>query len=130
MSVYVPYHKASRDYAKNLVKDCKTPLGKYRKIVNYVSRVFAYDYVRAVKVAQEGGKPDVARTWNTHMGICQDISSMTTGMLRAVGVNAVMCFGDADGQYHAWVEADIAGKHYRYDHDGKAKRYIVKHRFK
>lgn len=131
MSKYVPYHKESVQCAKEITKTCKTPLGKYRKIIAYMSRYFVYDYIRAVKILQPKQKktPDLDHLWKTHMGICLDTASMTTGMLRAVGVNAVLCFGHADGQYHAWVEATINGKRYRYDHDGKAKKYIVERTF-
>lgn len=130
MSKYLPFHKESRDYAKELVKGCKTPLGKYRKIISYVTRSFLYDYVRAIKIPKKGGLPDIEGCWQKHMGICLDIASMTTGMLQAVGIDATLCFGDADGQNHAWVESKIGGKKYRYDHDGKAKKYVVKHTFR
>lgn len=131
MSKYLPFHKESRECAKELVKDCKTDLGKFRKITNYVSRCFGYDYVRAIKIPKNGGwAPDIEGCWQKHMGICLDTASMTTGMLQAVGVNATLCFGDADGNYHAWVESIINGKKYRYDHDGKAKKYVVKHTYK
>ena len=130
MNPYLPYHKESREYAKELTKDAPSFLDKYKRIINYVSRIFRYDYIRAVKVPKKGGLPDLEGCWKKKMGICLDVSSMVTGMLKEVGVDATLCFGDADGRYHAWVESKIDGKLYRYDHDGKAKKYVTKYEFK
>ena len=129
MSKMVPYHEPSIIFAKEMTRDLKTPLEKYLKITNYITRTIRYDYVRAVTIPKKNGIPDVKRTWETKTGICLDTAALTTGMLRAVGINARMCFGRADKQNHAWVEADILGKKYRYDHDGKAKVYKVERTF-
>ena len=53
------------------------------------------------------------------MGICQDISSLVVIMLRAVGIKSYLCIGHADSTYHAWVQAYIGGKVYRYDHENR-----------
>ena len=108
MGSYIPYHKPSIDKAKEITKDAKTALEKYMIITKYVN-----------------SKPDIEHAWKWHMGICNDIAAMTTGMMRAVGIDAKMCVGPTDRTYHAWVEADIDGKHYRFDHRGKAKSYKV-----
>ena len=129
MSKYVPYHEASIAYAKELTHDLVTPLEKYRAITSHISRAIAYDYVRANLIPKKGGLPDVDRCWNLKMGICLDIAALTTGMLRAVGIKSYLCFGHTDKTYHAWVESEINGKKYRYDHDGKAKRYRVEKRY-
>ena len=129
MSRMVPFHEASIQCAKDLTKGAKSQLEKYNAITNYVDRVIRYDYVRAATIPKKNGTPDVNHVWNTHMGICMDTAALTTGMLRAVGIPARLCFGKADRQNHAWVEADVAGKHLRYDHDGKAKVYKVERKF-
>ena len=125
MGSYIPYHKPSIDKAKEITKDAKTALEKYKIITKYVNWHFVYDYIRAIKIAKNGAKPDIEHAWKWHMGICNDIAAMTTGMMRAVGIDAKMCVGPTDRTYHAWVEADIDGKHYRFDHRGKAKSYKV-----
>lgn len=132
MSKYLPYHKESREYAKTLTKDEKDPMKKYRMITDWVSKNFVYDYIRAAKIPKKGGLPDLEHIWTTKMGICLDTASMTTGMLKAVGLKAVLCFGYANKAWHAWVETTIDGKKYRYDHDaksGKTITYQTKYRF-
>lgn len=123
MSKYVPYHKPSVEYAKKLTADAKSAKEKFQKITAWATKSLSYDYIRAVTIPKTGGMPDVDRCWETRMGICFDIASMVTGMLRAVGVRAYLYTGKADGQNHAWVVAEIDGKKYRYDHSGKAKVY-------
>lgn len=123
-SKYIPYHKESVMKAKELVKDERDPLKKFEIVTHWVQKNFVYDFIRAVTIPKRGREfPDVDRCWKTHMGICMDIASMTTGMLRGIGVQAYMVYGYADRSYHAWVEATIKGKTYRFDHNGKAKKY-------
>lgn len=129
MSTMVPYYEPAAEKAKELTKGCTSQLMKYRIITEYVTRCFRYDYVRAILIPKKNGKPDVPRTWEKRMGICLDIASMTTGMLRAVCIKANMCTGKADGKNHAWVEAKVAGQKYIYDHDGKAKTYVTQYRY-
>lgn len=128
---WVPYHEQSEAKALELVRGKTTETAKYRAITAWVSRCFGYDYIRAVKVAKKKGVyPDVERCWKLHMGICQDIASMTVGMLRAVGIRSALCIGKAGGQgYHAWVESNVDGKVLRYDYSGEAKEYNVERRY-
>ena len=122
---YVPYHAESAEYAKKLTTCAKNPQEKYLIITKWVSKHITYDYIRAITIPKYGKEiPDVERCWKKQMGICMDIASLTTGMLRSVGVNANLIFGRADGQSHAWVEAVIGNKRYRYDHGRKVKKYI------
>ena len=130
MGRFTPYHKASTDYAKELTKDIQDPLERFKTISKWVSRHITYDYIKAITVPKKGKEvPDLERTWVKRRGICLDIASLATGMMRAVGINAQLIFGYADRKYHAWVEADIDGKRYRYDHDGKAKEYVCKYKY-
>lgn len=127
----IPYHKESVQKAKELTSHISSPLSKFRVITKYVSKYFLYDYVKAVKIAKQPHVlPDIETTWQIHMGVCQDLAAMTVGMLRGVGIDAVMCTGNAGGRIrHAWVEANIGGKRYRYDYAGKASTYITEKRY-
>lgn len=121
----LPVHEPSRKYAVELCKGCKTKHEKWYTITNYVSRAFAYDYIRAILISKKNGVPDLDRTWKLHMGICLDIASLTVGMLRAVGINANMAFGKVGRYYHAWVEANIDGEFAMYDHDAKPGKTLL-----
>ena len=129
MSKYVPYNAESVQFAKDLTKDMTAQLDKYKAITSYVSRAIAYDYVRAINIPKKGGLPDVDRCWRLKMGICLDIAALTTGMLRAVGLNAYLCVGWADKSYHAWVEVVINNQKHRYDHDGRARTYKTERKY-
>lgn len=132
MSEWVPYHEPSTAKAHELVRGKKTDAEKYAAIIRFVDHDFVYDYIKAIKVAKKKGVlPDVERTWNVRMGICQDIAAMTVGMLRAVGIKAELCIGTCGGRkHHAWVEADVNGRHCLYDHRmGRSKEYKAERRY-
>lgn len=129
MSKFVPYHRPSIQEAKKLVTGISDPMKRYEEITRYVEKGFVYDYVRAITIPKRNGLPDVDRCWKTRMGICLDISAMTVGMLRAVGLKSYLCIGMADRQCHAWVETIVSGKTRRYDHRGKAKTYKTERRY-
>lgn len=129
---WVPYHEASEAKAKELAAGKKTETAKFKTITEWVSRCFAYDYIKAVRVAKKKGVlPDVEHTWKWHMGICQDIAAMTTGMLRAVGIRAILCIGKVDGHRtnHAWVEAMVDGERLRYDYSKAGTNYEIERRY-
>jgi len=123
MSKYIPYHEPSIRCAEELTRGASSDAEKYRIITEFVTKSFRYDYIRAVTIPKKNGLPDLERTWEKKRGICLDIAAMTTGMLRAVGLHAFMCWGKADKKNHAWVEARIGGEWRRYDFNGKAKTY-------
>ena len=130
MSKYVPYHAESQGFAKQLCRGISDPVKKLKIITSYVSGSIGYDYIRATQVAKlKGQYPDVSGCWSKHMGICLDTAALTVGMLRAVGIRAYLCIGHADRNYHAWVEVEINGQTYRYDHDGKANNYNVERKY-
>lgn len=127
MGRFTPYHEESVKFAKQLTEGIQDPLERFYTISKWVTKHIMYDYIKAITVPKKGKEvPDLERTWKKKRGICLDIASLTTGMMRAVGLKAELIFGYADGRYHAWVEATICGKRYRYDHDGKAKNYVRK----
>ena len=129
MSKQLPYHAESAKFAKELV-DGKTPFEAYRTITTWVSRNIHYDFIRAIKIPKRGAYPDVDGCWKKKMGICMDIAALATNMLKAAGLDATLCYGHADRQYHAWVEVTIGNRTYRYDHDGTAKKYTTERTFK
>ena len=129
MSRFVPYHAESVNKAKELTQDMATKIDKFRAITNYINRTISYDYIRAIQIQKKNGMPDVERCWRLRMGICFDIAALTTGMLRAVGIHAYLCVGKADRQNHAWVEATINNKKYRYDRSGRAQTYKTERRY-
>jgi len=125
MSKFLPYHAASASYARQLTSGIKDNKAKYDIITKWISDHIIYDFIKAARVANKKGVyPDPADCWKTHIGICQDIAALTVNMLRGAGVTAYLCIGHADRNYHAWVEARISGQVYRYDHSGRAQRYI------
>lgn len=130
MGRFTPYHEESANYAKELTKDIQDPVERFTIISKWITKHIKYDYIKAITVPKKGKEvPELDRTWNKKRGICLDIASLATGMMKAVGINAELIFGYADHKYHAWVEASINGKRYRYDHDGKAREYVCKYRY-
>lgn len=124
MSRSVPYHAPSRGFAKQHTAGVKDPVERYKLITEWITRSIGYDYIKAANVAKKRGiLPDPAGCWHNRIGICQDIAALAVNMLTAVGIKAVMCVGHADRQYHAWAEARIGGKVFRYDRCGMAKQY-------
>lgn len=118
---YVPCTPAW-DFARLEAGD-KTGMAAYKAIRKWVSKSIAYDYVKAATVPKKGVIPDPLTVWQTHLGICQDIASLMVGMLRAVGVPSRLVIGRANGRLHAWVEAVIDQKVYRYDPSGGSGSY-------
>ena len=123
MSKWVPAVPEAHAKAKELTKGLIGGKAKDDAITEYVRKNFAYDYIRAIKIPKRNVYPDPVYCWKNKMGICQDIAALTVRMLRVVGVDARLCIGYADGKYHAWTEAYIAGKTYRFDHPAEAKSY-------
>ena len=121
-SKYLPIHTPSRAYARELCYGLTRPVDKWETVTGWVGKAIAYDHVRRITIPKRGGLPDLTRCWQLRMGICLDIASLTVGMLSAVGVAAYLVIGWADRSYHAWVEATIDGKTYRFDHDDPQKR--------
>lgn len=134
VSQLLPVHEPSRAYAVQLCAGLTDPLDKWEKITRWVSKSIHYDYIRALTIKRRGELPDLDRCWDRKMGVCLDIASLTVGMLRAVGINAQMVWGNAETNgvfgrksttYHAWVEAIINGRLKIYDHDKKPGQAVA-----
>ena len=86
----------------------------YRAICNYVKQNFRYDYVKAV-LTKPGTLPDVEKTFQKKMGICQDLAAVTVAMLRSQGIPSKLVIGNLGKQYHAWVTATVNGEEKFFD---------------
>lgn len=127
---YVPRLIAAETFAQLFTLGAKEADKKYKLITEWATKNLIYDFVKAAKVAKlKGIAPDPVACWMTHRGICQDIASLVVIMLRAVGIKSYLCIGHADQNYHAWVQAYIAGRVYRYDHEGTAKVYRIEKKY-
>ena len=105
-------------------------LRAYKAVCDWVRNHILYDYIKAIMTPKNKAvMPDPALCWDNRLGICTDIASLTVGMLRAVGVPSRMAVGKADRQNHAWVEAVIDGKVYRFDHPRRAASYKGERRY-
>lgn len=121
-NTYVPV-TAAWDYEEEICQG-KDKAKSYATVTNWIRKNIVYDYIKAVKTAKHVFRiPDPASCWQNKTGICQDIASLTVGMLRAVGIPSRVAVGKADRQTHAWVEAVIDGKTYRFDHPNHANDY-------
>lgn len=124
-NLYVPETPGCK-YAAKMCAELETPLEVYAEIRRFVKNTVYYDYVKSAKINTAVEiLPDPLLCWNAHRGICQDIASFMVGMLRACGIPARFCIGWADRQYHAWAEANIDGKLFRYDPDVNHKSVNV-----
>ena len=127
---YTPRFLPAETFARQATMGIVGKDKKYKIITDWASHNLVYDFVKAAKVAKvRGVAPDPVSCWATHRGICQDIANLVVIMLRAVGIQTYLCIGHADNNYHAWVQAYIDGKVYRYDHDGKAKVYKLERKY-
>ncbi|MBR3335080.1 MAG: transglutaminase domain-containing protein [Clostridia bacterium] len=111
---------------QRLCKDLNTPMEVVKTICSYVRSHFCYDWVKcnAIKSNQaENILPDIAATWKTGKGICQDLSALTCAMLRSQGIHATLVIGSADGSYHAWVVIMVDGKNKFFDPSFSARIY-------
>ena len=91
----------------------------------YMRRYFVYDYVRAKNLAEDKNifivnhmnmyKPLIDEPFETHMGVCMDLSAIMAAMLRINGIPAMLTVGWADKNCHAWVTAVVDGKETIYD---------------
>ncbi len=110
---YTENNKAVKKAAE-ICAGLKSAKDKYSAICEYVTTAFVYDYVRAVTV-KTGDPPDVDYCMNRGMGVCQDLAATAVCMMRTQGVPAKLVIGNANGQYHAWVQATVEGKETIFD---------------
>ena len=120
-NTYVPFTTASK--TAQMVAKGMDEHGAYKAIRKWVQRSIVYDFIKAATVGK-GAIPDPQACFDKRMGICQDIASLAVSMMRSVGIKSRLVIGNADGKYHAWAEALIGWKVYRFDYSGSAKSYV------
>jgi transglutaminase-like putative cysteine protease len=117
---YVPHYEPAEQKARQLCEGLKTQTEKYQAISGWLTKSFAYDYVRATRV-RELFAPNVERCYEMHMGICLDVAALACCMFRAVGIVSNMAIGwvskegSRSRQWHAWCEVFVDGKKLLYD---------------
>ena len=112
---YVNYTADSpvASYADQLC-DGMSARAAYDTVCEYVGHYFKYDFIKAMNI-RSGVLPDIDGSYSKRMGICQDLSAVTCCLLRSRGIPARLMIGDADGNYHAWVQVRIGGEDLFYD---------------
>ena len=125
---YVSYRADSPfvEEARELCKDLNDPTDIAKAICRYIRANFSYDWIKSAGIRSNDTKnmlPDIETTWNTKLGVCQDLSALTCAMLRSQGVPAKLAIGRADGSCHSWVVIIVDGKNRRFDPTGAAGSY-------
>jgi len=98
--------------AAELTKENDGIVRKVESVYNYVIDNIRYDKDKALSAVSGellGYIPDNDQILRSKMGICYDYATVTTAMLRSVGIPSKMIFGYAsvgsgsDPVYHAWI---------------------------
>ena len=110
----VPITEKEKAIATDLTKNAQSRAERIRTIQRYVADNFYYDYVKAYTI-KRGYRCDPDEILETGSSICTDYATVMTGMLRSIGIPSRMVWGYVNGQYHAWVEAELNGYWVRYD---------------
>lgn len=113
---YVSYTEGSEvvKLGREISRGCSTETARFEVVCRYVEENLQFDYVKLVTVPG-GTLPDIDGCLSTGRGICQDLAAVATAMLRCAGVHTKLVIGYADGNYHAWVAAEVDGRERIYD---------------
>ncbi len=79
-----------KKFTANLIRDCKTPAEKLRKIFDFVSQDVRYMGVTTETEAPGYEPHDVNITFEKRYGVCRDKAALLTSMLRLAGIPAYM----------------------------------------
>lgn len=79
-----------KKFTANLVKDCKTPAEKLRKIFDFVSQQIRYMGVTTETEAPGYEPHDVNITFEKRYGVCRDKAALLVAMLRLADIPAYM----------------------------------------
>ena len=125
---YINYHELPElvKFTKQLCKG-KNKEENFNIIKQYLKTNFTYDKIRAAQI-QKGALPDIKRTLQTHSGICYDLASLATAMLRIMNIPAKLVIGYVDNKYHAWVE--VIGLNKSIIYDPTLELYNVRKKYK
>lgn len=116
-----------------IVSPTDSDMGKLDKITRYMRNNYKYDWITAAKRYDIPEYADLDRVLERKMGICEELAALTVALLRLEGVPARMVIGTANGIQHAWVQALVDGKVYRFDPSvdkyTQAKRTYIAQRY-
>ena len=79
-----------KKFTSNLIKDCKTPAEKLRKIFDFVSQQIRYMGVTTETEAPGYEPHDVNITFEKRYGVCRDKAALLAAMLRLADIPAYM----------------------------------------
>ena len=136
---YVDYNEDS-PFLEDAEQFCsgKSEPEAFERFRAYFEKCYTYDFVTSIaRMSPDYGlNPRIDRTFELHMGICQDLASLAVAMLRSRGIRAAMDIGRANGKSHAWVSVWIDGKEITWDPSGEITKsmtgpiyYDVKYRY-
>lgn len=92
--------------AAELTEAVASDLEALTSIYHYVTSTITYDNEKAATVSGNY-LPDIDDTLSSGTGICFDYASLTTAMLRSVGVPAKLAIGYSGSIRHAWIDVYI-----------------------
>jgi len=92
--------------AAELTANVSSDLEALTSIYHYVTSTITYDNEKAATVSGNY-LPDIDETLASGSGICFDVASLTTAMLRAVGIPAKLAIGYSGNIRHAWIDVYI-----------------------
>lgn len=103
-NIYAEYTKDSQStvLAAELCKDATTNWEKTEQIYQWITSTMIYDTEKA-KAPPALDTPDIDQVLSAKRGICLDVASLTTVMLRSQGVPTKLVFGYVGETYHSWV---------------------------
>ena len=105
---FVHFDKDSQaiSLAAELTADVTSDLEALTAIYEYVISNISYDNEKAATVSGNY-LPDIDETLSTRTGICFDYASLTTAMLRSVGIPSKLAIGYSGDIRHAWIDVYI-----------------------
>lgn len=105
---FVNFDKDSQaiSLAAELTADVASDLEALTAIYEYVTSNISYDNVKAATVSGNY-LPDIDETLASKTGICFDYASLTTAMLRSVGIPSKLAIGYSGDIRHAWIDVYI-----------------------
>ena len=98
--------------ARELTAECTNEAEVVAAICTWVAKNVSYDTPKAKRLATATGYvPDPDETLATGKGICFDYASLSTAMLRSLGLPTKLVTGyvGEDAVYHAWIMVYIDG---------------------
>ena len=105
---FVDFSKESEAVAlaETLTCTASSDIEALTAIFQYITSTITYDNEKAATVSGNY-LPDIDETLSSGTGICFDYASLTTAMLRSVGIPARLAIGYSGTIRHAWIDVYI-----------------------